>query len=94
MKTLKSLAILLLQVTSYYSPLKGGTSIGSNTIGNIVGTIKYKNMFMKIFFSNCVDSICYIRNITDESAVTAYQCYRKLCSSQCGHDYVWNETLA
>ncbi len=51
----------------------------------------YENIFFLMAYV-CVDSICYIRNSTDESAVTAYQCYRKLCSGQCGHDYVWNET--
>ncbi len=88
MKTLKSLAILLLQVTSYYSPLKGG----------ILKDQVQKHVYEYHFFSNwlmvCVDSICYIRYITEESAVTAYQCYRKLCSGQCGHDYVRNGILA
>lgn len=36
----------------------------------------------------------YIRYITDETAVTAYQCYRKLCSGQCCPDYVRNGILA
>lgn len=52
MKTLKSLAILLLQVTSYYSPLKGGILKDRTLQGSLLALSSTKTCLWILFFSN------------------------------------------